>query len=313
MGAKYEGTTADIWSCGVILFALLTGKLPFDDDNIRRLLSKVKSGIFSMPQFLHKDAKDLLWRMLTVDPKQRITMEQLKQHPWFRSNHIHSPTIQHVSERVGERLKENSEIDEEILRSLLSLGVGDETQVREALLSSKHNIHQVFYELLMQRKQKPVETFMRPTRGKSLSGRNRGNSAPVLVETIPPVTPAAPLSPVSSPRSRRKQLAEMQRRNSSSTSPVSIMGASNRFQRIKLEETAPGSPIIGSSPKKSWFTSFFAKADKEKEPPQGILSRKPLTEITKYQKIFSNPKGNCNEPPPINNSFGKWWTTKPFT
>jgi len=90
-GVKYEGTSADIWSCGVILYALLTGKLPFDDDNIRRLLSKVKSGIFSMPPFLHKDIKDLLWKMLVVDPSKRITMQEIKQNIWFNSNRATIP------------------------------------------------------------------------------------------------------------------------------------------------------------------------------------------------------------------------------
>jgi serine/threonine protein kinase len=51
-------------------------------------LSKVKSGVFSMPQFLHKDAKDLISRMLTVDPTKRITFAQVKEHPWFRLNQV---------------------------------------------------------------------------------------------------------------------------------------------------------------------------------------------------------------------------------
>ena len=46
MGHKYDGRKSDIWSCGVILYAMVTGKLPFDDENIRRLLSKVFFFIF---------------------------------------------------------------------------------------------------------------------------------------------------------------------------------------------------------------------------------------------------------------------------
>ena len=48
-GLAYHGAASDIWSCGIILFALLTGRLPFDDENIRVLLQKVKLGKFVMP------------------------------------------------------------------------------------------------------------------------------------------------------------------------------------------------------------------------------------------------------------------------
>ena len=68
------------------MYALLTGNLPFDDENIRKLLQKVKSGLYFMPSSLSEDTQDLIRRMLVVDPEKRITMEEIKNHKWFKSN-----------------------------------------------------------------------------------------------------------------------------------------------------------------------------------------------------------------------------------
>ena len=76
-GHKYSGTATDIWSCGVILFALLTGRLPFDDKNVRTLLSKVKAGKYDIPAWVGPQAQDLISRMLTVDASQRISVSSL--------------------------------------------------------------------------------------------------------------------------------------------------------------------------------------------------------------------------------------------
>ena len=73
-GKSYHGAIADIWSCGVILFALLTGHLPFDDPNISVLLDKVKTGWYKMPQDMPPMAQDLLRRMLEKDVDRRITV-----------------------------------------------------------------------------------------------------------------------------------------------------------------------------------------------------------------------------------------------
>ena len=73
-GLKYQGTATDIWSCGVILFALLTGTLPFDDKDVKALLGKVKLGKFEIPPSMDRVARDLIMRMLVVDVKQRITV-----------------------------------------------------------------------------------------------------------------------------------------------------------------------------------------------------------------------------------------------
>jgi len=83
-GGKYNGMMADVWSCGVILFALLAGTLPFDDENLTVLLSKVKKGAFKIPAHFADDVKDLVQKMLAVNPKKRIPIARIQQHPWWR-------------------------------------------------------------------------------------------------------------------------------------------------------------------------------------------------------------------------------------
>ena len=82
-GKLYAGPEVDVWSCGVILYALLCGSLPFDDENIPNLFKKIKGGIFTLPGHMSDDIKDLISRMLVVDPLQRITIPEIRRHRWF--------------------------------------------------------------------------------------------------------------------------------------------------------------------------------------------------------------------------------------
>ncbi|XP_048972230.1 maternal embryonic leucine zipper kinase isoform X3 [Canis lupus baileyi] len=82
-GKSYLGSEADVWSMGILLYVLMCGFLPFDDDNVMALYKKIMRGKYEVPKWLSSSSILLLQQMLQVDPKKRISMKNLLSHPWI--------------------------------------------------------------------------------------------------------------------------------------------------------------------------------------------------------------------------------------
>ncbi|KAK0708327.1 kinase-like domain-containing protein [Lasiosphaeris hirsuta] len=79
----YTGPEVDVWSFGVVLFVLVCGKVPFDDQYMPALHQKIKKGAVDYPNWLSTECKHLISRMLMTDPRQRATMHEVMNHPWM--------------------------------------------------------------------------------------------------------------------------------------------------------------------------------------------------------------------------------------
>ncbi|KAG8372587.1 hypothetical protein BUALT_Bualt12G0081500 [Buddleja alternifolia] len=82
----YDGAKADIWSCGVILYVLLAGFLPFQDDNIISLYKKIYRGDFKCPPWLSPESRKLITRMLDPNPSTRISIAKIMDSSWFKKS-----------------------------------------------------------------------------------------------------------------------------------------------------------------------------------------------------------------------------------
>lgn len=117
---RYIGPEVDIWSLGVILFVLVCGKVPFDDSDLSKLHKKIKKGKITYPSYLSAPCLDLLSRILVVDPTQRITLQQLKQHPWIMEGYSSPPSSYIPSGRIPLSLP----LDKRVLEGMQGLEMG---------------------------------------------------------------------------------------------------------------------------------------------------------------------------------------------
>ena len=80
----YDGRLADIWSMGVILYVFLAGFLPFDEPDTEVLFQKIKAAEFEFPSWFSVHTKDLINKILVVNPLKRYSIKDIKNHHWIK-------------------------------------------------------------------------------------------------------------------------------------------------------------------------------------------------------------------------------------
>ncbi|XP_045487351.1 serine/threonine-protein kinase BRSK2 [Pieris rapae] len=254
-GEKYDGRRADVWSCGVILYALLVGALPFDDDNLRQLLEKVKRGVFHVPHFVPPDCQQLLRGMIEVNPEKRMTLAEITRHPWVTAGgrgelEQELPMMEVVQTRV---LPSAEAIDPDVLQAICSLGCfKHRDKLIQDLLSAHHNTEKVIYFLLLERKRRrparddeprppALAAPTDPPRKRLDTCRVNGQSA-----HFGQISEGSPITP------RRSQFRSSSRRGEGRSSPQlsaspPAVHTPHRVSSLGGTPATPGSPLASPS------------------------------------------------------------------
>lgn len=144
-GKKYVGSKVDLWSCGVILFAMISGYLPFEDPNTSELYKKILNCDYEIPSWVTNLTEDMIKCILNTDPEGRYTITQIRKHSWFKQ--VHSECS------LGILIGYNPiPINKDILNKLLQYNF-DLEHTQKCIEANKHNHITTTYYLLLKKHQ----------------------------------------------------------------------------------------------------------------------------------------------------------------
>ena len=145
-GNIYSGLKIDIWSCGIILYMMITGNLPFNDNNQISLYKQIIHGKYYIPSFVPKKLSDLIKNILVTNPKKRFNLNDIKEHSWFKNENMKNNF--HFGINLNEII---IPIDEDIIEIMNEMNFNKQ-EVRENILRDEHNNICTTYYLLLNKK-----------------------------------------------------------------------------------------------------------------------------------------------------------------
>lgn len=219
-GKKYAGLKVDLWSSGVILYAMVSGYLPFEDPNTSELYKKILNCEYEIPQWVSRPGKDLIRLILDTNPETRYTIPEIRNHIWFKQVFTESS--------LGILIGYNQiPINQEILSKLSNYDF-DLEHSQKCIEANKHNHITTTYYLLIKKFQAS------PGIVEVLSDKN--------IMPRPPSIPLAPIMPNSKNNFRHRKYVEKKIESTGGSSfhdielphkPISPMRGGSPYQKIK--------------------------------------------------------------------------------
>jgi len=204
-GKSYDGTKSDVWSLGVVLFALVAGYLPFEDKDTPKLYQKILSANYRCPAYVSEQAKDLISKILATNPLERLTISQILEQPWMKKYQADSPQqmkANHSEEEGNEHSKPFAKeaLDENVIDELVSRGLKHENVI-ESIKEGHHNSATASYFLVSERnKRKQEDNQVDPVTNedenddeKAVKEAHTKDEAPGVTKEAPETRTAAPI------------------------------------------------------------------------------------------------------------------------
>ncbi|KAH9942815.1 Pkinase-domain-containing protein [Amylocystis lapponica] len=249
----YTGPEVDVWSFGVVLYVLVCGKVPFDDQSMPALHAKIKRGLVEYPVWLSAECKHLLTRMLVTNPAVRATLSEVLNHPWMLRG-FRGPPDSHLVHREPLR---SDELDRQVIRGMKGFEFGSEEEIERKLVDILESA--AYYHAVQHWQQKRMMPNGRNGNGRHHWGESLSNSSiAISQESHTPNGSRVDQSP--SKAKRRFSGFDFYRRKlfSPSSSP-------------------PGTPFAHSPPTSQSHLSHSSLVDaSQREPPDPTYGFHPL-------------------------------------
>ena len=140
-GEKYDGVYSDIWSCGIILYTMLVGDLPYADSKEKIIYQNIMTHNYYYPETMNDDAVDLIEHMLKINPNERYGFKEIKAHPWFN---LLTPKL-----RPGVIYNIHKiPVDEKILNKIEEMGY-DKNICKKSVLDNNFDSYMAIYLLTL--------------------------------------------------------------------------------------------------------------------------------------------------------------------